>query len=117
MSLYKKNNPLEKRVQESNRIRAKYPSHIPVIVDVDEKIGKIKKNKFLVPPDVSASHLIYSIRNQIKFTKNDAMVLFVGNLLLCPTSIMSQVYEDYLSINESDDKFLYVTVKSESVFG
>ena len=114
---YKNLHSLEKRVLESSKIRAKYPGHIPVIVDLDEKIGKIKKHKFLVPPDVSASHLICSIRNQIKFKKNDAMVLFVDNTILCPTKIMATIYDEYLANKNDDDLFLYVTIKCESVFG
>jgi GABA(A) receptor-associated protein len=118
MSFYKNTNSLEKRIYDSNRIRSKYPTHVPVIVEVDDKVGKIKKNKFLVPQDVSATHLIYSIRNQIKFNKNDAMILFVGNVLICPSQIMHDVYDNYLSSNKTNgDLFMYVSVKSESTFG
>ena len=62
---FKETNTLHERITESNRIRAKYPTHIPVIINWDSKLGSINKHKFLVPSDVSASHLLFSVKKQI----------------------------------------------------
>lgn len=119
---YKTTTPLSQRINECNRILAKYPSHIPVIVDIDSSLGKLNKTKFLVPYDVSASHLIYSIRKQIKFNKSEAMMIFCDNVILCPTLILGAFYENYLENKKKDktydnDKFLYLTVVNENTFG
>lgn len=119
---FKNTTPLPQRISECNRILAKYPAHVPVIVDIDSSLGKINKTKFLVPYDVSASHLICSIRKQIKFNKNDAMMIFCDNIILCPTLIIGKFYEDYLEKKKQEkkfdnDKFLYLTVVNENTFG
>ena len=120
MSLYVQKFPLSQRISESNRVLAKYPSHVPVVVDCDPKLGTLKKNKFLVPSDVNASHLINSIRNQIKFEKNEAMFIFCGDTLLCNTAMMYDVYSNYMQNKkngEEQDKFLYLYVGAENTFG
>ena len=118
--LYKEKYSLSHRVSESNRILSKYPNHIPVVVDVDKSIGKINKNKFLVPRDVSASHLIISVRKQISVEANKALFMFCNNSIICPTIIMENLYENCLdnkSADEQGDKFLYVFVTNENTFG
>ena len=119
MSSYKKKVQLSQRVSESNRILAKYPSHVPVIVDGDKKIGVLNKQKFLVPGDVSVSHLIISVRKQINLDKSKSIFMFCDNMILCPTVMMSQVYSSYLNNkkDEFEDKFLYITIASENTFG
>jgi hypothetical protein len=41
---YKEKFSLSDRIKESNRIIAKHPTHVPVIVDIDQKFGTIKRN-------------------------------------------------------------------------
>ena len=65
-SSYKLKYNLEERKQQSELILSKYPSYIPVIVECDSSIGVMKKQKFLVPHDVSCSHIIIAIRKQLK---------------------------------------------------
>jgi GABA(A) receptor-associated protein len=53
---YRDSTTLEKRLAESQRIRAKYPDRIPVIVERAANrtaVPQIDKNKFLVPSDLS----------------------------------------------------------------
>ena len=112
----------EQRIGESNRILAKYPNYIPVIIDCSEKIGQLKKQKFLVPSDVSASHLLYSVRRQFETNKNDAVFMFCNDMLVCPTTIMGNIYKDYqlknkLISNGQSDMFMYIELQLESVFG
>jgi len=119
MSSYKKKNSLNQRISESNRILVKYPSHVPVIVDCDKKIGVLNKQKFLVPKDVSVSHLIISVRRQIDLDKSKSIFLFCDNMILCPTVMMDQIYSSFLrnKKDEHEDKFLYITIASENTFG
>lgn len=110
------------RIAESNRILAKYPTYIPVIIDCSDKIGTLRKQKFLVPSEVSASHLLHSVRRQFETKKSDAVFMFCNDTLICPTTIMGNIYKDYRLKNNitddgSTDKFLYVELHLESVFG
>lgn len=114
--LYKDSCTLDTRVSESNKILAKYPSHIPVIVDADSKL-KLKKNKFLVPKDVSVGHLLCSIRKQMTVTQTDAVFLFVDKTLLSSTKLMSDIYEDHTKSRKNNDKFLYIYMSKENTFG
>jgi len=118
-SSFKESNSLEKRISESNKILCRYPSHVPVIIDCNEKIGKIEKQKFLVPYDVSASHLLYSVRKQIKTDSSKAIFMFIDNTIVCPTTMMSTIYENYLNNKKEKDgdKFLYVYLQTENTFG
>jgi hypothetical protein len=115
--LYKDSYKLSERIKESNKIVSKYPSHIPVIVDTDKSI-KLKKNKFIVPHDISAAHFLCSIRKQIEDAKaSDAIFLFVDKRLICATKMMQEIYEEHLKDQTDDDKFLYIYVSSENTFG
>lgn len=112
----------EERKSESNRILAKYPDYIPVIIDCSEKLGQLKKQKFLVPSEVSASHLLYSVRKQFETKKSDAIFMFCDNTMICPTTMMKTIYSDYKIKNKitdggDTDKFLYIDMNLESVFG
>ena len=119
MSSYKKKNSLSQRISESNRILVKYPSHVPVIVECDKKIGVLNKQKFLVPNDVSVSHLLISVRKQISLDKSKSIFMFCDNMILCPTVMMSQIYSNFLrnKKDEFEDKFLYINISAENTFG
>ena len=112
----------EERISESNRIIAKYPDYIPVIIDCSEKLGQLKKQKFLVPSEVSASHLLHSVRKQFETKKSDAIFMFCYDTMICPTTMMKTIYADYKTKNKitdkgDTDKFLYIDMNLESVFG
>ena len=116
---YKDTNPLEKRISESNRILTKYPSHIPVLIECSEKLC-LGKQKFLVPGDVSASHLLYSVRKQIKMDSSKAMFMFCDKAIVCPTTLMSEIYQKHMNNKkkeEKGDKFLTIVLTSENTFG
>ena len=120
---YKDTHTLEQRIAESNRILSKYPSHIPVIVECCNKLGSLEKPKFLVPSDVSASYLLHSIRKQFENkprSSTNALFIFCDNLLVCPTTIMSQIYNitnENKKGKEKSDKFMYIYISSENTFG
>ena len=116
-SSYKQKFDLSHRISESQRILAKYPSHIPVIVDCDKSIGSLKKQKFLCPRDVSVSHLLINIRKQIELSSSKAIFMFSENKLLGGTSIMAQLYDDCLKDRNNGDRFLYIHISTENTFG
>lgn len=111
---------LNERINESKRITRKFPNKIPVIVDSKNKNLVLKKNKFIVPYDVSVSYLISFIRNQIKLQSSEAIFLFCDNKLLSGGNLMSSVYEEYKIANniaKNSDQFLYITINKENTFG
>ena len=116
-SAYKTKYTLEERKQQSELILAKYTSYIPVIIDCDKNMGKMKKHKFLVPQDVNCSHITIAIRNQLKIDSSKALFIFYNNTIICPTDNVRQVYEKYLSQQNDGDKFFHIYVTSENTFG
>ena len=65
---FKEQHAFEKRTNEANRIKQKYPDRVPIIVEIDEKsnLPQIDKKKYLVPHDLTISQFIYVIRKRIK---------------------------------------------------
>ena len=112
----------QERISESNRIIAKYPDYIPVIIDCSDKLGQLKKQKFLVPAEVSASHLLHSVRKQFESKKSDAIFMFCDDTMICPTTMMKTIYANYKIKNKitdggDTDKFMYIYMASETTFG
>ena len=84
LSLKKSNDDLAKKISESNRILAKFPDRIPVIILTNNsKLEKmLKKNKFLVPHNLTVSCLMVNFRKQIKLDSSSALFMFCDNILL-----------------------------------
>lgn len=112
---FKEEHPLEKRQAEAQRIRDKYPDRIPVIVQKAPKtdIPDIDKKKYLVPADITVGQFVYVIRKRIKLSPEQAIFVFVKNVLPPTAALMSSIYEDH----KDEDGFLYVTYSGENTFG
>ena len=116
MHSFKVENPLiTKRIAESSRIRAKYPDRIPVICEKAKgsPIADIDKQKFLVPADLTIGQFVYVIRKRIKMSSEQAIFIFVNDVLPPTASLMSTIYEE----RKDDDGFLYITYSGENTFG
>ena len=118
---YKNNNSLDKRRSDFNRIRAKHINYIPVIINCCKNLeNSLKKTKFLVPNNVSSSHLLFSVRKHIKLDSSTAIFMFVDNIMLSSTIMISEIYNNYYEKNkdkEDFDGFLYVNITTENTFG
>tara|TARA_B110000444_G_C18788897_1_gene571435 strand:+ start:392 stop:733 length:342 start_codon:yes stop_codon:yes gene_type:complete len=103
------------RKNESDRMRAKYPDRIPVIVEraKDCTLPDIDKKKYLVPNDLSVGQFIHVIRKRIKLEPDKAIFIFVNNVLPPTAGLMISIYNEQANI----DGFLYITYNGESVFG
>lgn len=113
---FKNKHTLDSRIKEASRIRIKYPNRIPVICEVrksDNENMPLDKNKYLVPSDLTVGQFVYVIRKRIKLTPEKAIFVFINGNLPPPSSLMSQIYEEY----KDDDGFLYMMASSESTFG
>ena len=119
LSLKKSNDDL---ISESNRILAKFPDRIPVIIlTKNSKLEKmLKKNKFLVPYNLTISCLMVNVRKQIKLDSSSALFMFCDNILLSGTQMLDEIYRNYKNkhnLRPCDDNFLYITIEEENTFG
>ncbi|TVU14769.1 hypothetical protein EJB05_38262, partial [Eragrostis curvula] len=105
----------EKRQNEANRIREKYPDRIPVIVEKASKsdIPDIDKKKYLVPADLTVGQFVYVVRKRIKLSAEKAIFIFVKDTLPPTAALMSAIYEEH----KDEDGFLYMTYSGENTFG
>jgi GABA(A) receptor-associated protein len=114
---FKIKNSEEKRRAEAEKILAKYPDRIPIIAERytggDNILPDSDKKKFLVPHDLTMSQFAFVIRKRLKLKPTHAMFIFVNNLLIPSSMLMSQVYKEH----KATDKFLYAVYSSEDTFG
>lgn len=116
MADFKSQHPFDKRKQEAEKIRSKYPDRIPVICEKNPRssdVPDIDKKKYLVPCDLTAGQFLYVIRKRMKLAPEKAIFIFVKNTLPPSGDLMSQIYKAH----KDEDGFLYVTYSGESTFG
>ena len=83
------------RRSEAVRVLQKYPDRCPIIVDrLDGSSAPIlKKNKYLVPRDLTVGQLIYMIRKYLKVKPEQAIFLFVKETIPPTSSLVGDVFE------------------------
>lgn len=103
------------KLEESSRIKEKFPGRVPIIVNPHKKTDPhIDKKKYLSPTDISVSQFQYVIRNRLSLPSQTAFFLFLDdNTIPAPSSTILQVYQS----NCSRDGFLYLTYTLENAFG
>ena len=114
--IFKQQFSLEKRQDESKKIREKYDTKIPIIVEKSKKtkLPNINKCKFLVPENMTIGQFLHVLRRRIELDEKEAIFIFVGDNILPPTSaLVSELYEQY----KDQDGFLYMSYCNENVFG
>jgi len=116
MSAFKKKYNLKERQYRSRKIRQKFPSRVPVIVEKQPKsdVPDIDKTQFLVPSDLTVGQFAYVIRKRLTLAPEQAIFLFVGNALPPTAALMSAIYE---RCKDRDDGLLYVVYAGENTFG
>lgn len=112
---FKDEKSFEKRREEGERIRKKYPDRIPVIVEKAPKarIMDLDKKKYLVPSDLTVGQFYFLIRKRIQLRPEDALFFFVDNVVPATSENMGQLYQKHAD----EDKFLYIAYSDESVYG
>ena len=104
----------EKRKQESENIRRKYPDRIPIILEkFDNKAPNLEKYKYLVPIDSTLSLLLFHIRTRVKLSPTAAIFLNIKNEICNASELVSKLYND----KKDSDGFLYVSYSTENTFG
>lgn len=114
-SQYQRSVPLEVRRAEGERVRAKHPDKIPIIVEraARSRAPELDKKKYLVPSDLTVGQLCFLIRQRVSMRPEEALFFFVKNSLPPSSSPLSAVYEEH----HEEDLFLYMTYSNESVYG
>ena len=67
---FKERFSFENRLEESKRIRTKYPERLPIIVErhpTSLNVPEIDRNKFLVPDDLTFGQMVCGIRKGLTF--------------------------------------------------
>lgn len=106
--------PLSDRLKVSKNIIDTY-QRIPIIVDKSHKLNNcnIKKNKFLVPGDMTLGYFLHKIRNLIDIGPEQSLFLFINNTSPSVNELISVLYQKY----KSEDDFLYIIYSIENTFG
>lgn len=113
---FQKTHTFEVRLDESQRILAKYPDRIPVICEratISNNTPEIDKKKFLVPRDLTVGQFIYVVRKRIRLSPEQAIYLFVNGMIPPTSALLMDCYES----NRDQDGFLYVKYCCENTFG
>ena len=108
---------LQLRDGELDRIRRNYPDKIPIFITKSmhskDNIPDIRKKKFLVPSQFTMGEFVLTIRRWLLLTPEQAIFVFIDNVLPCTSDTVAQIYENH----KSPDGVLRVTYASENTFG
>jgi hypothetical protein len=119
---------LQTRQEQAKTIQKKYPNRIPVIVDrARPQDSRLKKNKFLVPYDITLSGFAMIVRKRLKLedlenktSEYDSLFFRIyqdGSQITTFSPAMqddmSTLYRSY----KSEDGFLILLYSKENTFG
>ena len=111
---YKDRYPFDVRLTESSRLKMQYPDRVPVIIEFDKVIHKnIKKERFLVPTDLTMGQFMFVIRNQLRLEPAEAIFFICRNTQLPNTYIFSEIHEKYAE----KCGHVFMRVYKENTFG
>jgi GABA(A) receptor-associated protein len=110
-----KTKPIDVQRQESDKLRAKHPDRIPVIVDrANNYTAKLDKNKYLVPTDLTVGQFLIIIRRRIKLSPEKALFFFTEDNVMPPVSqMMCELFKN----KANEGKYLVITYSEENTFG
>ena len=116
MFKFKEEIALDKRTEEVQKILAKWPGKIPIILEKSQtsQLDEISKTKFLCPSDYTVQQFLGCIRKKIKLRKDTALFIFVnGKELVTGDASMSAIYQ----MKKDQDGFLYMIYSDQDVMG
>lgn len=119
-NLYKKETPIVKRIHKSNeKLYHYYPMRVPVILqkyENDKILSDLPKKQFLVPTDITLSHLMFIIRKQFQNYLDPSVAIYLFSEkgdILCSTDLISKIYDTH----KDEDRLLYLFYCGENTFG
>ena len=113
---YRKNVPFDERKLKASLILKQHSDRVPVVVECSEQLQSVhplKKNKFIVPFELTLAQFIFVIRKHMKLDPSYAIFIFINNKLHPTTAIMGDLYAG----QKDEDGFMYLDVFQESTFG
>ena len=116
----------QRRRLRAEELRSRYPDHVPVLVGAGEKAPPLKRERFLIPGELTCADLCYVVRRHVGpgLRKDQAIFLLCRNgreatsstpshVAVSGTQTMRDVHDKYADA----DGFLNVTYCVEHVFG
>lgn len=103
--------PFEERLEESKRIKEKYPDRTPIVL-IPKNIN-FDKVKYLVPNELHLNEFIYVLRKRIHLRPEQALFCFVNGSIPHSGEAINTIYER----ERHADGFLYIEITPENTFG
>lgn len=115
--------------RQLTRFKEKYPDRIPIIVvnhkEEHDTEKELRKTKFLVPKNMTASAFLQVLRKYINkdaINEYQSLIFFVDDCFMLPLHrSLSEVYNEYKSHPQAKNKekkdFLLLTYSKENTFG
>lgn len=96
-------------------LKKKFPQRIPCVVlkNKQSKLDNLKKNKFLVPEDITIGQFIFIIRKNLTIKSSQALFLFCNKKIIPNTLLMSQIFKE----QKNKKNYLEFEYMEENVFG
>lgn len=109
---------LEKRTREAKHIITKFNGErIPIVVERAKSSAKtiplIDQSKYLVPSSMTFGQFVLIIRRRIKLAPNQAIFLYVNNVLPPATVTLGQLYQEH----KDSTGFISCLYSNESTYG
>ena len=114
---FKKNNTLEKRKGQYEKIKSEYPEKVPIIIERAKNctINKIIKTKYILTNTLTMAEFIKIIRGKLEIEPERALFFLVnGKNTVSTNDSLGQIYDVY---KDKEDGFLYMTYSEEVVYG
>lgn len=111
-----KNKSFDKRFRESMYMMEKYPESICCIIEKSnscKNLNDLKKNKYIIPKDLTIAQVIYIIRKRIVLDSKMSIFLYINDKIPTSNLKIGDIYYD----NKDQDGFLYIKYCGENTFG
>ena len=116
---------VEELKQQSDKLKARHPDRIPVVLLYDNTELFLKKERYLIPRSFTTATVRAVIRKHLDasdpkrcLSPEEALFYFVEQpnktqSLLAPSELMSSIAHKFTH----DDGFLYLRIQKEATFG
>lgn len=98
--------------KRSSRLRNRHPGRVPVIILPRPEVS-LDTVRFLVPMELRLGEFLCTLRNYVKLTKTQSLIVFVDGTLPGMQETMETLDDKY----RNADGYLYITVARENTFG
>lgn len=114
---FKQRRSFSARLKESAKMRSKYPSKVPVIMErytKEKNLPKSENTKFLISQGISMTQFSSVIRERMSLSSLQSLYFMINQNTLVS---MSMTFGELYNLEKDKDGFLYVNYASQEVFG